>query len=306
MVDLKVNIAGINMKNPVMAASGTFGFGEEFAKIFDLNKLGAIVVKGITLKPREGNKTPRITETPSGMLNAIGLQNPGIEEFIKEKIPFLAKFKVPVIVNISGYTEEEYVELTEKLNKVKIVSGIEVNISCPNVRYEGGRLFAQDAKCVYSITKKVKKASKKPIIVKLSPEVTDIKTIAGAAEDGGADALSLINTITGMAININTRKPKIANITGGLSGPAVKPIGIRCVWQVFNAVKIPIIGMGGIMTAEDAIEYIIAGASAVAVGTANFVDPFTCLKAVKGIEKYLKKNNISSVKNLAGKLDIKS
>ena len=305
MADLKMNIGGIKIKNPVMAASGTFGFGEEFSKIYNINKLGAIIVKGITLLPREGNKTPRIAETPSGMLNSIGLQNPGIEAFIKEKIPFLCRFKVPVIVNISGYTEEEYVELAKRLNKEKRISGIEVNISCPNVKYEGGKLFAQDAKSVYNITKNVKKACRHPVIVKLSPEVTDIKIIAKAAEEGGADALSLVNTITGMAIDINTRKSKIANITGGLSGPAIKPIGVRCVWQVYNTVKIPIVGMGGILTADDAIEYMIAGASAVAIGTGNFIDPYACLNAVKGIDSYLENKKIKNIKDLVGKLQTK-
>ncbi|MFH1824344.1 MAG: dihydroorotate dehydrogenase [Candidatus Firestonebacteria bacterium] len=305
MVDLSVNISKIKMKNPVMTASGTFGFGEEISKIFDIGLLGALVVKGITLKPKLGNKTPRLAETPSGMLNSIGLQNPGVISFIKDKLPKLRNYDVPILINISGKTLDEYVKLTKILNDESGIFGIEVNISCPNVKYKMGRLFAQDEKMVYSITKKVKKASKLPIIIKLSPEVTDIKVMAKAAEEGGADALSLINTITGMAIDINTKRPKLANITGGLSGPAIKPIGVRCVWQAYNTVKIPIIGMGGIMNTDDAIEYIIAGASAIAIGTGNFIDPFTCLKVIEGIENYLVKNKISSVKDLVGKLKIK-
>lgn len=305
MVDLSINIAKIKMKNPVITASGTFGFGEEFSKIFDINLLGALVVKGITLKPKLGNKPPRIAETSSGMLNSIGLQNPGVKSFIKDKLPKLRKYNLPVLINISGKTLDEYVKLTKILNNESGISGIEVNISCPNVQYKTGRLFAQDEKMVYRITKVVKKASKLPIIIKLSPEVTNIKVIAKAAEEGGSDALSVINTITGMAIDINTKRPKLANVTGGLSGPAIKPIGIRCVWQVYNTVKIPIIGMGGIMNEFDALEYIIAGASAVAIGTSNFIDPFTCLKVVDGIKNYLVENKILEIKNLVGTLKIK-
>jgi len=304
MVDLSVNISKIKMKNPVMVSSGTFGFGEEFSKIFDISLLGGLVVKGITLKPKLGNKPPRIAETPSGILNSIGLQNPGVKSFIKDKLPKLKKYNVPILVNIAGKTLEEYVELTKILN-TEGVSGIEVNISCPNVRYEKGRLFAQSEKDVYNITKNVKKVSKFPVIVKLSPEVTDIRVIAKAAEEGGADALSVMNTITGMAIDINTKRPKLGNVVGGLSGPAIKPIGIRCVWQVYNTVKIPIIGMGGIMNEFDALEYIIAGASAIAIGTANFIEPFTCLNVIDGIKNYLIKNKISGVKDLVGTLEIK-
>ena len=302
MVDLSTEFAGIKIKNPVMVASGTFGFGEEVSEIFDLNLLGAIIVKGITLRPREGNKPPRIVETPSGLLNAIGLQNPGIKCFIDEKLPFLKRFNTPIIVNISGYTEEEYVKLAKILNDAEGLSGIEVNVSCPNIKYKKGKIFAQDEKMVYSITKKVKKVSKLPIMIKLSPDVTDIRIIAKAAEKGGADALSIMNTITGMAIDVNTKKPKLANITGGLSGPAIKPIGVRCVWQVYNTVKIPILGMGGIINEYDALEYIIAGASAVSIGTASFIDPFVSLKVIKGIENYLIKNKISKIKKLVGSL----
>ena len=306
MVDLKVKIGKLNLKNPVMTASGTFGTGEEMTDFVDLNKLGAVVVKGVTLLPREGNPVPRIIETPGGMLNAIGLQNPGIDGFIKEKTPFFKKFSVPFIVNISGYESYEYGELAKRLDNVPSVSGIEVNVSCPNVKYSKGSVFAKDPKAVALITRLVRKNTNKTVIMKLSPEVSDIKVIAKVAEDNGADALSLINTISGMAIDINTRKPKIKNIFGGLSGPAVKPIGVRCVWQVYNTVKIPLIGMGGIMNASDAIEYILAGASAVAVGTGNFVNPGVTLEIVGGIRKYMLANKVKRIKDLTGQVDLKS
>ncbi|MEI6845683.1 MAG: dihydroorotate dehydrogenase [Candidatus Firestonebacteria bacterium] len=302
MVDLRVKIGKLLLQNPVMTASGTFGTGEELTDYLELNKLGAVVVKGVTLLPREGNPAPRIAETPSGMLNAIGLQNPGIDKFITEKTPFFKKFKVPFIVNISGYETAEYGELARRLEEVPAVAGIEVNVSCPNVKYSQGAVFAKDPKAVGLITRLVRKNTKKTVILKLSPEVSDIKIIARAAEENGADALSLINTISGMAIDINTRKPKIKNITGGLSGPAVKPIGVRCVWQVYNTVKIPVIGMGGIMNAEDAIEYLLAGASAVAVGTGNFLDPAVTLEIIEGLKKYMKVNKIKKVKDLTGGL----
>ena len=304
MDGLKVKIGNIVFKNPVTTASGTFGSGEELSGVLDLNKLGAVIVKGITLKPREGNTLPRIAETPSGMLNAIGLQNPGVEAFIKEKTPFFSKYSVPFIVNISGYEEKEYGELAKRLDAVGNIAGLEVNVSCPNVKYSRGTVFAKDPKAVYRITRLVKKNTGKTVIVKLSPEVSDIKVIARAAEEGGADALSLINTISGMAVDIVTQKPKLANVLGGLSGPAVKPIGLRCVWQVYNTVKIPLIGMGGIMTPEDALEYIIAGASAVAIGTGTFIDPQTALKVIAGISKYMKKMKINSLSQLRGSLKV--
>ena len=304
MVDLRVKIGKLTLQNPVMTASGTFGTGEELEDFVDLNKLGAIVVKGVTLLPRAGNPTPRIAETASGMLNAIGLQNPGIDRFIFEKTPYFEKFKVPFIINISGYEASEYGELAKRLEEVPAVSGLEVNVSCPNVKYSNGLVFAKDPKAVGLITRLVKKNTKKTVIIKLSPEVSDIKIIAKAAEDNGADALSLINTISGMAIDIDSRKPKIKNILGGLSGPAIKPIGIRCVWQVYNSVKIPVIGMGGIMNASDAIEYLLAGAAAVAVGTGNFINPAVTLDILEGIKKYMKINKVNKVKDLTGKIVI--
>lgn len=302
MVDLRVRIGKLLLKNPVMTASGTFGTGEEFEDFLDLNRLGAVVVKGVTLKPREGNPVPRIAETPSGMLNAIGLQNPGIDAFIQDKAPGFLKYKVPFIVNISGYGEKEYGILAEKLDDVPGVAGLEVNVSCPNVNYSHGMIFAKDPGAVSRITRLVRKKTKKTVIIKLSPEVSDIKVIARAAEQAGADALSLINTISGMVVDIKTGRPGLANIIGGLSGPAIKPIGLRCVWQVYNAVKIPLIGMGGICSTEDAVEYLMAGASAVAVGTGNFIDPETTVKIAEGIEKYLKEKKLKKVKELTGSL----
>ncbi|MFH1074980.1 MAG: dihydroorotate dehydrogenase [Candidatus Firestonebacteria bacterium] len=300
MVDLRVKIGKLLLQNPVMTASGTFGTGEEMEDFVDLNKLGAVVVKGVTLLPRSGNPVPRIAETFGGMLNAIGLQNPGIDKFISEKTPFFKKLKVPFIVNISGYEIYEYGELAKRLEDVPGVAGIEVNVSCPNVKYSQGSVFAKDPKTVGLITGLVKKNTKKTVIIKLSPEVSDIKIIAKAAEDNGADAVSLINTISGMAIDVRTRKPKIKNIIGGLSGPAVKPIGVRCVWQVYNSVKIPVIGMGGIMNAEDALEYLLAGAAAVAVGTGNFINPALTLEIIAGIKEYMTTNKIEKVKDLTG------
>ncbi len=304
MENLKVKIGKLLLKNPVMTASGTFGTGEELEDLLDLNKLGAVVVKGVTLLAREGNPLPRIAETPSGMLNAIGLQNPGIDAFIKEKCPFFLRYKVPFIVNISGYQEKEYGLLAEKLEDVPGVAGLEVNVSCPNVNYSHGRIFAKDPGAVARITRLVRKNTKKTVIVKLSPEISDIKIIARAAEDAGADALSLVNTISGLAVDTVTRKPRLANIIGGLSGPAIKPIGLRCVWQVYNTVKIPIVGMGGICGTEDALEYLIAGASAVAVGTGNFIDPQSTVRIVDGIKKYLKANGLKNVSDLTGSLQV--
>ncbi|OGC04982.1 dihydroorotate dehydrogenase B catalytic subunit [candidate division WOR-1 bacterium RIFOXYA12_FULL_43_27] len=284
VTDLSIELAGIKLKNPVMAASGTFGYGKEYSEFCDLNQIGAIVTKSITLKPKEGNPPPRIAETPSGILNAIGLQSDGVEKFIAKALPFLEKFDVPVIASIAGGSKEEFAELAKILSKSKRIAGLELNISCPNVK-KGGMLFGCDPDAAAEVTKAARKATKLPLIVKLSPNVTDITLIAKAVEKAGADALSLINTLLGMAIDINTKKPKLGNITGGLSGPAIRPIAIRMVWQTAQAVKIPIVGMGGIMTAEDAIEFFLAGASAVQVGTGNFVDPKCIIKIIEGLYK---------------------
>lgn len=281
-----VNLAGIEMKNPVMVASGTFGWGEEYAELVDINKLGAIVTKSVTLNPREGNPPPRIVETPAGMLNSIGLQNDGLQVFLEKQLPFLSKFDTPVIVNVAGETTDEYLAVVEALSKEAKVAGIELNISCPNVK-KGCMTFGVESEMTKSLVSAIRKKTKKPLIVKLTPNVTDITVIAKAAVDGGADALSLINTVLGMAIDIKTRKPKLANGTGGLSGPAIRPIAIRCVWQVAQAVKVPIIGIGGIMTGEDAYEFILAGAKAVQVGTANFVDVEAAVKVIEGLKKFM-------------------
>jgi dihydroorotate dehydrogenase (NAD+) catalytic subunit len=304
--ELSVDIAGIKMKNPVMTASGTFGYGEEYADLIDLNKLGAIVVKGITLKPREGNPPPRIVETPSGMLNAIGLENPGVEAFVKEKLPFLGKFNTPLIVNIAGEKIEEYEELAKRLDDEEGIAGLELNISCPNIKLQASNFnlqtFAQDPKMTYEVVSKTRKATKLPLITKLSPEVRDITEIAKAAEEGGTDALSLINTLRGMAIDIETKKSRLASITGGLSGPALKPVALAMVWEVYKTVSLPIIGMGGIMEASEALEFFIAGASAVALGTANFVNPKASLEVIEGIRDYLIKHDIKNIKELTGTL----
>lgn len=304
---LFTNLAGIKMKNPVMVASGTFGYGEEYKELIDLDKLGAIVTKTITLKPRMGNPPPRIVETAAGMLNAVGLQNVGLNVFLKEKLPGLKKItSTPVIVSVGGESIFEYVKIVEELNKIGTIAGIELNISCPNVRFQkkntklkGRKIFSQDEKVTYKLVSKVRKATKLPLIVKLSPNVTDITLIARAAEKAGADVLSLINTPLGMAVDVTTRKPELANITGGLSGPAIKPIALRMVWEVTNTVKLPVIAMGGIMNAADAIEFFIIKASAVAVGAGNFINPQTPLKIVEGIADYLKKNKIKCLKDLS-------
>lgn len=287
-----VNIAGLKMKNPVTVASGTFGFGREYGNFYDLSLLGGIMVKGLTLKPREGNPPPRIAETPSGILNSVGLQNPGIEYFMKEEIPFLRKYDVAIIANIAGHSIEENVAMAEILGKE--VDAIELNVSCPNVK-EGGIAFGTKCESLYAITEAVKKVARVPLIVKLSPNVTDIVEMAKTAESAGADALSLINTLLGMAIDINKKKPIMANVVGGLSGPAVKPVAIRMVWQVSHGVNIPIIGMGGLSTWEDGIEIMLAGADAVSVGTANFGDPFAAVKMVQGIEEYMRTNGIQRI-----------
>lgn len=299
MSGLAVNIGGIRMKNPVATASGTFGFGQEYAPFIDLNRLGAIVVKGTTLKPRPGNPAPRLAETPAGVLNAIGLQNPGVEQVMEEALPFLAAYDVPVIVNIAGDTLEDYAMLARQLSQSKLVAGLEVNISCPNVK-KGGMHFGSDPIMAAEVTRAVKENSTLPVIVKLSPNVTSIVTLAEKVAAAGADALSLINTLLGMSIDTKARRPRLGNIMGGLSGPAVRPIAVRMVWQVYEAVDLPIIGMGGIVTAEDALEFILAGASGVAVGTANFVNPRATIDVLEGIEKYMLEHGISDIKELIG------
>jgi dihydroorotate dehydrogenase (NAD+) catalytic subunit len=297
-MNMKVNLAGVELENPVMTASGTFGSGEEYSEFVDLNRLGAVVTKGVANIPWIGNPTPRIAETYGGMLNAIGLQNPGMDVFIDRDLPFLKKFHTKIIVNVCGKTTEDYCAVVERLAN-EPVDLLEINISCPNVK-EGGIAFGQCPDSVEAITKEIKKYAKQPIIMKLSPNVTDITETAKAAEAGGADILSLINTLTGMKIDIHRRSFALANKTGGLSGPAVKPVAVRMVYQVANAVKLPIIGMGGIVNAEDAIEFILAGASAVSVGTANFVNPTATIDVVEGIEAYMRKYQIADMKELIG------
>lgn len=297
-MDMRVNLAGVELKNPVMTASGTFGSGEEYSEMVDLNHLGAVVTKGVANVPWPGNPTPRIAETYGGMINAIGLQNPGMEVFMKRDLPFLKQYDTKIIVNVCGKTTEDYIEVVERLGD-EPVDMLEINISCPNVK-EGGIAFGQDPKAVEAITKEVKKYAKQPVIMKLSPNVTDITVMAKAAEAGGADVLSLINTLTGMKIDIDRRTFALANKTGGLSGPAIKPVAVRMVYQAANAVKIPIIGMGGIMNAEDAMEFILAGASAVSVGTANFQNPYAVEEVVFGIGEYMKKYNIEHISKLVG------
>ena len=298
-MNTKVNLAGVELKNPVMVASGTFGSGAEYSEFVDLNRLGAVVTKGVASVPWPGNPAPRIAETASGMLNAIGLQNPGIDLFSKRDLPFLEKYDTKVIVNVCGHSTEEYLDVVERLADEPRVDMLEINISCPNVK-EGGIAFGQDPKAVEAITKAVKAKAKQPIIMKLSPNVTDITVMAKAAEAGGADCLSLINTLTGMKIDIERQTFAIANKTGGLSGPAVKPVAVRMVYQVANAVKIPIIGMGGICTAEDAMEFILAGATAVSIGTANFANPYTTLEVIVGIEAYMRRHGVEDINELIG------
>ena len=295
---LHTNLAGIYMNTPVLTASGTFGFGEEFAEFVDLSRLGGVMVKGTTLKPRRGNEGVRITETPMGMLNCIGLENPGVDVFLQETLPRLANYNMNVIVNISGSTVEEYGILAEMLD-VPGVAAIELNVSCPNVK-EGGIVFGTDPKAAAAVVKEAKAHTKKPVILKLSPNVTDIVTMAKAVEDAGADIISLINTLLGMEINIHTQKPTLGNVTGGLSGPCVKPVALRMVYQVAKAVNVPLIGMGGISCAEDAIEFLLAGASAVAVGTANFNDPAVTMKICDGINDYLAQRHLESVQDIIG------
>lgn len=298
MINTRVNLAGVELKNPVMTASGTFGSGMEYSEFVDLNQLGAVVTKGVANVPWPGNPTPRIAETCGGMLNAIGLQNPGIDVFCERDLPFLQKFDTKIIVNVCGKTTEDYCEVVERLSDENI-DMMEINISCPNVK-EGGIAFGQTPKAVEAITAEVKERAKHPVIMKLSPNVTDITEMAKAAEAGGADVLSLINTITGMKIDVNRRTFAIANKTGGLSGPAIKPVAVRMVYQTAQAVKIPIIGMGGIATAEDALEFILAGATAVSVGTANFANPCTTLDVIAGIEEYMSRFGVEDIGELIG------
>lgn len=297
-MNTSVNFCGLNFKNPVITASGTFGSGMEFSEFADLNRLGGVTTKGVAITPWAGNPTPRIAETYGGMINAIGLQNPGMDIFLKRDLPFLEKFDTNVIVNVCGHSEEEYLKAVERLNDSS-ADMLEINISCPNVR-EGGIAFGTDPVMVENITGKIKKISKKPVIMKLSPNVTDIAEMARAAEAGGADGVSLINTITGMKIDVNRRTFAVANKTGGLSGPAIKPVAVRMVYQVANAVKIPVIGMGGISYAEDALEFIMAGAALVSVGTANFHNPSVTIEIVKGIEEYMERYGIDDINELIG------
>lgn len=297
-MNLGIDLCGVALKNPVMTASGTFGSGEEYSEFVDLNKLGAVVTKGVANVPWEGNPTPRVAEVYGGMLNAIGLQNPGIDLFIDRDIPFLKKYDTKIIVNVCGHTTEEYIDVVERLSD-QPVDLLEINISCPNVK-EGGIAFGQNPKMVEEVTKEMKRHAKQPVIMKLSPNVTDITEMAKAAEAGGADVLSLINTLTGMKIDINRRTFALANKTGGMSGPAVKPVAVRMVYQVANAVSLPIIGMGGIATAEDALEFIMAGATAVSVGTANFFNPYATEEIVDGIQAFLEKQNVADINELIG------
>ena len=301
-MNTKINFAGIKMKNPVTVASGTFGYGREYSNFFDLGKLGAVITKGTSLKPKSGNKPPRVCETASGMLNSIGLQNPGVEYFAQNDLPFLRKFDTKVIVNACGSTIDECVELCKILNTLDI-DGVELNLSCPNVK-AGCMAFGSSYDGVKTVTKEVRKVLDKPLIVKLTPNVSDIASIAKGAEDGGADAVSLINTLLAMKIDIYKRKPVLANNTGGLSGPAIKPVAVRMVYQVSQAVKIPIMGLGGIMTGEDAIEFMLAGAKAVSIGAGNFADPYTSIKVIEGIEEYMKKCNVENIEDIVGKVEM--
>lgn len=298
MSKMSVNLAGVTLKNPVMTASGTFGSGAEYSEFVDLNNLGAVVTKGVANVPWPGNPTPRVAETTGGMLNAIGLQNPGIDVFCERDIPFLKKFDTKIIVNVCGKTTEDYCEVVERLGN-EPVDMLEINVSCPNVK-EGGIAFGQNPKALEAITREVKKYARQPVIMKLSPNVTDITEMARAAEAGGADVVSLINTITGMKIDINRRTFALANKTGGMSGPAVKPVAVRMVYQVANAVSIPVLGMGGVQNTEDALEFLMAGATMVAVGTANFFNPYVTSQIIDGLEEYVKKEKLSSIRDIIG------
>jgi len=298
---MAVNIGRLALRNPIMTASGTFGYGEEYASFVDLNRLGAVIVKGLSLEPRVGNPPPRLAETPCGLLNAIGLQNIGVKSFIDEKLPFLKDFSTEIIANIFGETLDEYAKVAEILTAAGGLSALEVNISCPNVK-KGGIAFGSSPDMAAEVTRRVKEATDLPVIMKLSPNVTDIGLIAESVESAGADALSLINTLTGMSVDVERRKPHLYNVTGGLSGPAIKPVALRMVWQVVNRVHIPVIGLGGIMNARDALEFLIVGAKAVQIGTANFVDPCATMNVLDGIAQYLKENNLSDISELIGTL----
>lgn len=301
--DMTVKIGGIRMKNPVMVASGTFGYGPEYADLVDINRLGAIVVKGIMVKPWEGNPTPRMVEAPGGLVNAIGLQSPGVARFVADYMPFLLRHDVPVIVNVWGRTVDEYAEVVEQLSGVKGVSGIELNISCPNIKH-GGLAFGTDPKTAAKVVSRARKKTKLTLITKLSPNVPNIGIFAKVAEDAGSDAISLINTLPAMVIDVEKRRPVLANVVGGLSGPAIHPVAVKLVWEAAKAVKIPVIGMGGITGPREALEFIIAGATAIAVGTANFTDPTTSLAVIGGIQKYLKEHGFRSVRQLVGSLEL--
>ncbi len=303
MVDLKVNIGSLQLKNPVMTASGTFGYGTEYSDFIDISRIGGIIVKGTTVRDRQGNPYPRLAETPSGMLNAVGLQNKGVDYFVNNIYPTIKDIDTNIIVNVSGSEVADYVATAEKLNELERIPAIELNISCPNVK-EGGMAFGTSCVSAAKVVSEVRKAYKKTLIVKLSPNVTNISEIALAVEAAGADSVSLINTLLGMAINAKTRRPVLSTVTGGLSGPAVKPVALRMVWQVAKAVKIPVIGLGGIMTATDAIEFLLAGATAIQIGTANFIDPTVSIKVIDGIETYLKENKFNSVSDIIGALEV--
>ncbi len=302
MADLRVNLGRLQLKNPVMTASGTFGYGNEFSDFIDVSRIGGIIVKGTTLRERQGNPYPRMAETPSGMLNAVGLQNKGVDYFIDHIYPDVKQFDTSIFVNVSGSTIEDYIITAEKLNSLEKIPGIELNISCPNVK-EGGMAFGTTCLSAAQVVREVRRVYKNELMVKLSPNVTDISDIARAVEAEGADSVSLINTLLGMAINAKTRKPVLSTITGGLSGPAVKPIALRMVWQVANSVKIPVVGLGGIMNATDAIEFFLAGATAIQVGTANFIDPTVSIKILDGIDDYLNNNNFNSIYDIIGALE---
>lgn len=301
-MNTKINFAGIEMKNPVTVASGTFGYGREYSDFFDLGKLGAVITKGTSLKPKSGNKPPRVCETASGMINSIGLQNPGVEYFANFDLPYLRKFDTKIIVNACGSSIDEYVELCKILNTLDI-DGVELNLSCPNVK-EGCMAFGNTYEGVKKVTSEVRKVLDKPLIVKLTPNVTDIASIAKGVEDGGADAVSLINTLLAMKIDIYKRKPVLANNTGGLSGPAIKPVAVRMVYQVAQTVNIPIMGLGGIVSGEDAIEFMLAGATAVSIGAGNFMDPYTSIKTIEGIEEYMRKCNVENITDIIGKVEM--
>jgi dihydroorotate dehydrogenase (NAD+) catalytic subunit len=301
--NMRVAIGSLQLRNPVMTASGTFGYGREFESLVDLNRLGAIIAKGISLEPRPGNPPPRIVETACGMLNAIGLENVGVERFITEKLPYLQQLDSPVIVNILGDSVDDYTNLAARLDRAEGIDALEVNISCPNVK-KGGVAFGTDASMAAAVTSSVRQATKLPVIVKLSPNVTDITVIARAVEDGGADGISLINTLMGMAIDIQSKKPRLANIVGGLSGPAIKPVALRMVWQTSRAVSIPVIGIGGIGTTEDALEFLMAGATAVQVGTANFYQPTAAMDIIAGLEKYIQDQGLDNIHNVINSLQV--